>query len=128
MLNSILKLICNLKSTSASKNIKTKVNYSKKNLMILQYLLNYKLILNFKIICIKNNRYILIFLNLKSLYYLNKIKIFSTNSLKKYISKKNIIKLNSNNYFGIISTPIGLITLNEAAIKQISGTLIFLIK
>lgn len=128
MLNSISKLVCSLKSTSISKNIKTKINYSKKNLIILQYLLNYKLILNFKIIYLKKNKYILIYLNLKVLNYLNKIKLFSTNSLKKYISKKNIIKLNANNYFGLLSTSVGLITLNEAAIKQTSGQLIFLIK
>ena len=52
---------------------------------ILQYLLNYKLILNFKIIILKKIKYIKINLNLKILNYLNKIKLFSTNSLKKYI-------------------------------------------
>ena len=125
MFNLLAKLISNIKSTAASHSDITIIPKSKINIIVLQFLLDYKIINKFRIY--NDSKCYLVFVNKNSIYT-SKIKLISKSSLKKFITLRQLYTLIKNYYLGLISTSIGILTLNEAFEKKKSGLLLLLIK
>ncbi len=126
MLTNSAKLITHIKNATVANLTYTYVPYSEKNIIILQYFLNYKLIKGF--IIYRSNNKILVFPEMLALTYVSNLKLYSKPSLKKYTKLPELIKLSKETYLGIISTSKGLKTLNEAILLKLGGEILLLTK
>ncbi len=126
MLTNSAKLITHIKNATVANLNYTFVPYSEKNIIILQYFLNYKLIKGF--IIYKNKNKILVFPEFLSSGYVSNLKLHSKPSLKKYTKLSDLIKLSKETYLGIISTSKGLKTLNEAIFEKTGGEVLIVTK
>lgn len=126
MKNSLAKFVCLIKLSLARRKLNAKVPYSKLNFKILKLLYNEGYIRGFRVV---ENSFIYIFfkLNFFRLSVLD-IAYFSPNNRNNFLSYKKLISLFGLKNFGIVSTNMGLLTLEQCFFYKKGGILLLLIK
>lgn len=126
MVNSSLsRLVCNIKLSLLAKKFNCKVPYSKLNVGILTILYNEGYIRGFKVI----EKEKLIYIYLKYVYNTSLISdcaFFPTRNKLNHIKYSQLVSLYGFKTFGIVSTDIGLLTLQQCFLYK-KGVFYFLL-
>lgn len=110
--SALARLICNLKLSLLAKKFNCKVPYSKLNIKVLNILYTEGYIRGFKVI--ENEKIIYVFM--KYIYnhsVITDIAFFPTKNKLNHLKYNQLISLYGFKTFGIVSTDIGLLTLQQ---------------
>ena len=125
--SSLSKLVCNIKLSLLAKKFNCKVPYSKLNIKLLNILYTEGYIRGFKVI--ENEKIIYVYMKYiynRSLIY--DCAFFPTRNKLNHIKYSQLVSLYGFKTFGIVSTDIGLLTLQQCFLYKKGGILLFIIK
>ena len=120
---SVINLLLTLKNNSSSKNEQIKIKFSKKMIPIVECLYLEGIIQTFKIL---DNKYFYIILRYSyDKNTLSNLKLISTPSKTKIITKNQLKLFNFKKFIVFISTTEGIKTLLHCKKKKLGGKLLF---
>ena len=125
--SAISRLVCNLKLSLSAKKFNCKVPYSKLNIKILNILYNEGYIRGFKVI--EDQKIIYVFL--KYVYnhsLITDCAFFPTRNKLNQLKYTQLVSLYGFKTFGIVSTDIGLLTLQQCFLYKKGGILLLIVK
>ena len=125
--SALARLVCNLKLSLAAKKFNCKVPYSKLNIKILNILYTEGYIRGFKVI--ENEKIIYVFM--KYVYnqsIIHDCAFFPMKNKLNHLKYNQLISLYGFKTFGIVSTDIGLLTLQQCFLYKKGGVLLLVLK